>query len=40
VLSGRRLAVLTMRLEGQDYNYDAGDEPMVHAVRAAAAKLG
>lgn len=37
---GRRIAVLQMRLLGQDFNYPAGQEPMVEAVRRAAAKLG
>lgn len=37
---GRTVAVLQMRLEGQDYNYPAGKEPMVAAVQQAAARLG
>ncbi len=36
---GNRIAVLRMSLIGQDYNYPAGEEPMVAAVRAAAARL-
>jgi hypothetical protein len=40
VLSGKRVALLQMRLLGQDYNYPAGREPMVAAVRTAATKLG
>lgn len=37
---GKRISVLEMRRVGQDYNYPAGQEPMVDAVRAAAAELG
>ncbi len=37
---GSRIAVVQLRLIGQDYNFDAGKEPMVEAVRSAAAKLG
>lgn len=37
---GRRIAVLRMRLVGQDFNYPAGQEPMVEAVRRAARRLG
>ena len=36
---GNRVAVLRMALVGQDYNYAEGEEPMVAAVRAAAARL-
>jgi hypothetical protein len=36
---GNRVAVLRLSLIGQDYNYEAGQEPMVEAVRAAAARL-
>lgn len=39
-LVGSRIAVLEMRLLGQDYNYPVGREPMVAAVKRAAAKLG
>ena len=38
-LVGDRIAVLRLTLVGQDYNYEAGQEPMVEAVRAAAARL-
>lgn len=37
---GKRISVLEMRLVGQDYNYPAGQEPMVDAVRTASAELG
>lgn len=37
---GRLISVLRMRGIGQDYNYPAGEEPLVFGVRAAAAKLG
>lgn len=37
---GSRIAVVQLRLVGQDYNFDAGNEPMVDAVQAAAANLG
>ncbi len=37
---GKRISVLEMRLVGQDYNYPAGKEPMVDAVRTASAELG
>ncbi|MGA8209162.1 MAG: hypothetical protein WB798_03300 [Nocardioidaceae bacterium] len=40
VLSGTRIAMLTMVAVGQDYNYEAGQEPMVAALTRAAAKLG
>jgi len=36
---GSRIAMVEMVLAGQDYNYDAGKEPMVAAVQRAAAKL-
>lgn len=39
VTSGTRIAVLTIDLIGQDYNYPAGKEPMVAMVNAAAARL-
>ncbi len=39
VLSGTRMALLQMRMLGQDYNYPAGREPMVAAVRTAATQL-
>ena len=37
---GNRIAMLKLRRVGQDYNYDAGHEPMVAAVQRAAGKLG
>jgi hypothetical protein len=37
---GNRVAMVSMRLVGQEYTYKKGQEPMVAAVRAAAAKLG
>ena len=37
---GDTISVLQMRVIGQDYNYPPGEEPMVAAVQAAAAKLG
>lgn len=37
---GTRIAMLKLRLVGQDYNYDAGQEPMVAAVQRAAGRLG
>ncbi|HET6651224.1 MAG TPA: hypothetical protein VFH10_01180 [Nocardioides sp.] len=36
---GNRVAVVRLTLIGQDYNYEQGQEPMVEAVRAAAARL-
>lgn len=38
-LVGNRVAVLRLSVAGQDYNYEVGHEPMVAAVRAAAARL-
>ena len=40
VASGTRIAVLSIDNGGQDYNYPAGQEPMVAMVRAAADRLG
>ncbi len=40
VLGNKQVAVLSMVLYGQDYDYAAGQEPMVEAVRRAAARLG
>lgn len=37
---GNLVAVVQMRLVGQDFNYPAGREPMVEAVRRAAVELG
>ena len=37
---GKRISVVQMRLVAQDYDYPAGQEPMVEAVRTAAGKLG
>ena len=36
---GSRIAMLSMVLAGQDYNYEAGKEPMVTAVQRAAQLL-
>jgi hypothetical protein len=38
-LVGSRIAVVKLAVAGQDYNYEAGQEPMVSAVKRAAAKL-
>jgi hypothetical protein len=38
-LVGSRIALVELLLAGQDYNYEPGSEPMVAAVRRAAAKL-
>ncbi len=38
-LVGSRIATVSMLLAGQDYNYEAGHEPMVAAVQRAAHKL-
>ena len=38
-LVGSRIAVVKLAVAGQDYNYEAGQEPMVTAVKRAAAKL-
>jgi hypothetical protein len=40
VRNGTRIAVLRMTNSGQDYNYPAGQEPMVAMVQAAAKTLG
>lgn len=37
--AGARVAVVQMRLVGQDYTYPVGKEPMVTAVKAAAGLL-
>jgi hypothetical protein len=37
---GARIVMLELRNVGQDYNYEAGQEPMVAAVQRAAGKLG
>lgn len=37
---GNRIAALGLRVVGQDYDYPPGHEPMVDALRAAAARLG
>ena len=39
VRRGARIAVLTMKTEGQDYDYPAGKEPMATALKRAAALL-
>ena len=36
---GTRIAMVSMRLLGQDYNYEQGREPMVAALQHAAARL-
>src|SRR3954449_10778740 len=38
-LVGSRIALVRLAMVGQDYNYDAGEEPMVAAVQRAAARL-
>ena len=38
-LVGSRIAMVELILAGQDYNYEPGQEPMVTAVKRAAAKL-
>jgi hypothetical protein len=38
-LVGSRIAMVSMVLAGQDYNYEPGSEPMVAALRRAAQKL-
>ncbi len=38
-IAGDRVAILDMRLEGQDFNYAPGEEPMVTAAQRAAALL-
>jgi hypothetical protein len=38
-LVGSRVAVVKLAVAGQDYNYEAGQEPMVAALHRAAAKL-
>jgi hypothetical protein len=40
VLSGTRMVLLRMDHDGQDHNYEPGQEPMELAVKAASAKLG
>ncbi len=37
---GTRIAMVEMVLVGQDYNYEAGQEPMVAAVQRASDRLG
>lgn len=39
VRNGTRISVLTMTNSGLDYNYPAGEEPMVAMAQVAAAKL-
>jgi hypothetical protein len=36
---GHRIAMVTMRLAGQDFDHDPGSEPMVAALQRAARKL-
>jgi hypothetical protein len=38
-LVGSHIALVRLAVAGQDYNYEAGQEPMVTAVKRAAAKL-
>jgi hypothetical protein len=38
-LVGRRIALVSLVLAGQDYNYPAGREPMVTALQRAAQKI-
>lgn len=38
--SGKHLSVVLIDNEGQDYNYEAGQEPAQQAVRAVAKKFG
>jgi hypothetical protein len=40
VLSGTRMTLLRMDHDGQDHNYDPGQDPMQLAVATASAKLG
>ncbi len=40
VVDGTRLTLIRMDHDGQDHNYDSGEDPMERAVLAAAAKLG
>lgn len=37
--AGRRIVALSMRVQGQDYDYPAGAEPMVTALRRAVQQL-
>jgi hypothetical protein len=36
---GSTVELLMLNLEGQDYNYEQGKEPMVQALRSAADRL-
>jgi hypothetical protein len=36
---GRTVELLALNLRGQDYNYEAGKEPMVQALKNAADRL-
>lgn len=40
VLSGTRMTLVRMDHDGQDHNYESGQDPMELAVKAAAARLG
>lgn len=40
VMVGSRIAMVSLALAGQDYNYAAGHEPMVAALQRAARNLG
>ena len=37
--NGNEQRLLMLNLEGQDYNYERGNEPMVRALRSAADRL-
>jgi hypothetical protein len=40
VVSGARMTLIRMDHDGQDHNYEPGQDPMELAVKAAAARLG
>ena len=40
VFSGNRMTLLKMDHQGQDHNYEPGQDPMELAVKAASAKMG
>ena len=40
VYSGNRMTLLKIDHEGQDHNYEPGQDPMELAVKAASAKMG
>ena len=39
-LDGNRMTLLKMDHDGQDHNYEPGQDPMELAVKAASAKMG